>query len=163
MEHRIEVLEEIKITGISMSMSLADNRIGLLWSAFMRSRGTIQNRVSPYYYSIQVYGSDFDFQNVNMERPFIKWAGVEVDNTAAVPENMDSFILPGGLYAVFLHKGPARTTPSTFRYIFGTWLPASEYKLDNRPHFEKLGEKYSNDSDDSEEEIWIPVTVKSVT
>ena len=86
----------------------------------MLNRWSIKNRVTPYYYSIQVNGSSFDFKNVNMETAFIKWAGVEVDNTGTAPEKMDSFILPGGLYAVFLHKGPARATPSAFRYIFDT-------------------------------------------
>jgi AraC family transcriptional regulator len=32
--------------------------------------------------------------------------------------------------------------------------------LDNRPHFEILGEKYKQGSTDAEEEIWIPVSLK---
>ena len=47
-----------------------------------------------------------------------------------------------------------------FQYIFTNWLPNSEYELDNRPHFEILGDKYINGSADSEEEIWIPVKYK---
>jgi AraC family transcriptional regulator len=41
--------------------------------------------------------------------------------------------------------------------FFSTWLPDSEYRLDVRPHFEVLGEKYKNDDPESEEEIWIPI------
>jgi AraC family transcriptional regulator len=70
---------------------------------------------------------------------------------------MQSFLLPGGLYAVFHYKGLPSEGAKTFQYIFGTWLPGSEYALDNRPHFEVLGERYNNNSPDSEEEIWIPV------
>jgi AraC family transcriptional regulator len=44
-----------------------------------------------------------------------------------------------------------------FTYIFTRWLPASGYQLDNRPHFEILGDKYKNNDPESEEEIWIPV------
>ncbi|MFM9945765.1 MAG: GyrI-like domain-containing protein, partial [Bacteroidia bacterium] len=44
--------------------------------------------------------------------------------------------------------------------IYGTWIPNSEYNLDNRPHFEILGEKYKNNHPDSEEEIWIPIKPK---
>ena len=40
-------------------------------------------------------------------------------------------------------------------------MPASEYILDKRPHFEILGEKYKNDDPASEEEVWIPVRLKS--
>jgi AraC family transcriptional regulator len=54
----------------------------------------------------------------------------------------------------------SRLAPKTFQYIFGTWLPNSEYVLDNRPHFEILGEKYKNDDPTSEEEIWIPIKAK---
>ena len=45
----------------------------------------------------------------------------------------------------------------TFQYIFGTWMPDSGYKWDNRPQFEILGEKYKNNDPSSEEEIWIPI------
>lgn len=55
------------------------------------------------------------------------------------------------------------TVYSIFQYIFGTWLPASGYYLDNRPHFEILGHKYKNNDPDSEEEIWIPVKPKNAT
>jgi AraC family transcriptional regulator len=73
---------------------------------------------------------------------------------------MESFTLTGGLYAVFIHKGAASTGPKTFRYIFETRLPNSKYSIDNRPHFEILGEKYKNEDPDSEEEVWIPIKPK---
>lgn len=73
---------------------------------------------------------------------------------------MNTFILRGGLYAVFIHKGDASKAAQTFQYIFGTWLPNSAYVLDDRPHFEILGEKYKRDSPDSEEEVWIPIKKK---
>ncbi len=53
--------------------------------------------------------------------------------------------------------GPASKGPETYRNIFETWLPASGYVLDNRPHFAVMGEKYRNEDPDSEEEIWIPI------
>jgi len=56
---------------------------------------------------------------------------------------METVTLPGGLYAVFDYKGPSNDF-SIFQYIFSTWLTGSGYKLDKRPHFEVLGEKYKN-------------------
>ena len=41
-----------------------------------------------------------------------------------------------------------------------TEKPNSDYKPDDRPHFELLGAKYKNDDPDSEEEIWIPIKRK---
>jgi AraC family transcriptional regulator len=37
------------------------------------------------------------------------------------------------------------------------------YFLDDRPHFEILGDKYKNGDPDSEEEIWIPIKQKNNT
>jgi len=67
--------------------------------------------------------------------------------------------LPGGLYAVFDYKGSSND-PGIFQYIFGTWLPGSEYDIDDRPHFEVLGENYKTNDPNSEEEIWIPIRQK---
>jgi AraC family transcriptional regulator len=72
---------------------------------------------------------------------------------------MELFTLKGGLYAVFDYKGPS-DDKSIFQYIYSTWVPKSKYKLDNRPHFEVLGEKYKNNDPESEEEIWIPIQLK---
>jgi AraC family transcriptional regulator len=49
---------------------------------------------------------------------------------------------------------------SFMNYIFMEWLPQSNYQLDNRPHFQILGEKYKHNQPDSEEEVWIPIKTK---
>jgi len=72
---------------------------------------------------------------------------------------METLVLPGGLYAVFEYKGLS-TDNSIFQYILGTWLLNSDYDLDDRPHFEVLGDKYKNNDPTSEEEIWIPIKTK---
>lgn len=64
------------------------------------------------------------------------------------------------MYAVFFYRGNGNNAEETFRYILDTWLTKSEYMLDNRPHFEVLGEKYKKNDSTSEEEIWIPVKPK---
>ncbi len=63
-------------------------------------------------------------------------------------------ILKGGLYAVFIHKGLPQDFPGTAQYIFGSWLPNSEYELDQREHFELLGSKYKTNDPTSKEEVW---------
>ncbi|MCB0855813.1 MAG: GyrI-like domain-containing protein, partial [Bacteroidetes bacterium] len=47
-----------------------------------------------------------------------------------------------------------------FQYIFFECLPKSDYLLDNRPHFEVLGEKAKLNDPNSEEEIWVPIRLK---
>ena len=72
---------------------------------------------------------------------------------------LETFVLPEGQYAVFQYKGLSSDN-SIFQYIFGTWLPGSDYVLDDRPHFEVLGDKYKNNDPASEEEIWVPIQPK---
>ena len=155
MQIRIETSPEKKMVGKCMRMSLANNKTGELWRSFMMERKSITNCVTNDLYSLQVYEPGH-FEHFDPKREFIKWALAEVDGFNTVSEGMERFNLSGGLYAVFQHKGSSADS-STFQYIFSTWLPSSDYVLDNRPHFEVLGEKYKNGSPDSEEEIWIPV------
>lgn len=158
---RIETIPSRKLIGCSLQMSFAQNRTFELWKSFMPRRKEIQS-VNNELISMQVYPDGFDFIKFNPEIFFDKWAAVEVNHWDQIPEDMQQFALPGGLYAVFLHKGKASEGDRTFGFIFGTWLPESDYVADNRPHFEILGEKYKNDSPDSQEEIWIPIKHKSI-
>jgi AraC family transcriptional regulator len=44
------------------------------------------------------------------------------------------------------------------KYIYTEWLPNSGFQLDNKPHFEVLGDNYlGHENPESEEEIWIPI------
>ncbi|MEI6184536.1 MAG: GyrI-like domain-containing protein, partial [Bacteroidota bacterium] len=89
-----------------------------------------------------------------------KWEAMEVNNFDTIPNEMETYLLKGGLYAVFDYKGLSTDT-TIFKYIYGTWLPNSnDYILDDRPHFEILGDKYKNNDPNSEEEIWIPIKLK---
>ena len=71
-------------------------------------------------------------------------------------------LLKAGFMLYFYIKELQMHAADTFRYILGEWMRDSDYDLDNRPHFEILGEKYKNGSPDSEEEIWIPVKLKAI-
>lgn len=156
---KIETLAEKKLAGKHLRMSLANNTTGNLWQSFMQRRKEIVHSIGTDLYSLQVYGPSY-FENFSPAGEFEKWAAVEVSSFDNLPEGFEPFILPSGLYAVFTHIGGPATGAQAFQYIFGTWLPSSDYRLDNRPHFELLGDKYSNNDPNSEEEIWIPVRQK---
>jgi AraC family transcriptional regulator len=160
MHPRFETLPEKKLVGKRRRMSLSKDLTFELWRSFMPERRKITNAMGTDLFSMQVYDRDFDFMNFDPEAYFEKWAAMEVTEFDNIPDGMEPFVLKGGLYAVFVHKGPASKGEMTFRYIFGVWLPDSDYKIDDRPHFEILGEKYKHDDPVSEEEIWIPVTRK---
>jgi AraC family transcriptional regulator len=160
MYSRIEILAEKKLVGKRLRMNMADNKTQELWKSFMPGRKEIRNSLSNDLFSLQVYEASFDFIHFDPHVQFEKWAAIEVADFKTIPEGMEAYALPGGLYAVFIHKGGPKNGPETFRYIYNTWLPVSGYALDNRPHFEILGDKYRQDDPASEEEIWIPIKPK---
>lgn len=160
MEARIEQLPKKILIGKSMRTSLAENKTHQLWRSFMLDKWAIKNAVGTDLYSIQVYDELLYFKNFNPNTEFTKWAAIEVENQNNTPGGFASFTIDSGLYAVFLHKGTVNEFPKTFQFIFNTWLPQSEYELDNRPHFELLGKNYKNNNPNSEEEVWIPIKKK---
>lgn len=160
MEPNIKTLTEKKLIGIHVNTTFADDKTSELWKTFMPRRNEIQHNVTSDLISLQVYGPYFSFTQFNPNESFEKWALREVSDFSSVPDDMETFLLPGGLYAVFMHKGSAAEAEKTFGYIFGKWLPQSVYTLDDRPHFEVLGPKYKNNDPNSEEEVWIPIRLK---
>jgi len=158
MKPRIETLNERKLVGKRLRMSLAENRTAELWKGFMPKRKNITNNVTNDLISMSIYSPTY-FTEFRLTNEFEKWASVEVSDYDNIPNDLEIFVLTGGLYAVFDYKGSS-TDNSIFQFIFGTWLPGSAYFLDDRPHFEVLGDKYKNNDPTSEEEIWIPVKSK---
>ncbi len=160
MSPRIEILPPKKLIGKHLKMSLSKDRTYELWHSFMPTKKEIKNNLTHDLFNIKVCADPLYFKEFNPHLEFIKWAAIEVPDFDFIPENMEAFNLLGGLYAVFIHKGPATAFPETLGHIFNSWLPNSGYELDNRPHFEILGEKYKNNALDSEEEVWIPIKEK---
>ncbi len=160
MTPRIEKLEEKKLVGHSIKMSVSQNKTGQLWEQFAPKIKEIKNRVSKDKISMQVYPSSY-FETFNPNAEFEKWATVEVNDFNSIPDGMQSFTMQEGLYAVFDYRGSSTDT-SIFQYIFSQWLPNSVYQIDNRSHFEVLGEGYKNNNPTSEEEIWIPIKNKTL-
>jgi AraC family transcriptional regulator len=158
MNPEIKILKEKKLIGKRIKMALIDDKTSELWKSFMPSRKEIKNNIGSELYSMQVYNPLY-FNNFNPRAEFEKWAAIEVTDFNTVPDTMKTFVLKGGLYAVFIYNGSSIDT-EIFKNIFGTWLPNSNYILDDRPHFEILGEKYKNEASSSEEEIWIPIKLK---
>ena len=155
MKPSIEILAEKKLIGCRCNMSFANYSIAELWKNFMPQRKEIKDAISSELISMAIY-KPLHFSNFKPTNQFEKWATVEVANFDNVPVGLETFILPGGLYAIFEYKGLS-TDNSIYHFIFNSWLPTSGYALDDRPHIEILGEKYKNNDPNSEELICIPI------
>ncbi len=151
---KIVEIQEKKMLGMRLEMSLVDNKTGDLFSKFMPRRKEIGTIVSDGTYALQQY----DFKSFSPQTVFEKWACVEVNDFMNIPDEMETFILQSGIYAVFTHKGTTENFIQLMKYILHAWLPNSNYKLDDRPHFEFLTSTYLGPNNpDSEEEVWIPI------
>lgn len=158
-EPKIEMANEKKLVGTHRPMNFTEYNPFPLWSGFMLRRKEITNTFNTDLISMTVYKADY-FTNFNPANLFEKWATVEVTSFDNVPNGMNTYIVPSGLYAVFHYKG-LNTNHDIFDYIFRTWLPDSKYELDDRPHFEIMGAKYKDNDPNSEEDIWVPVKPKN--
>jgi AraC family transcriptional regulator len=152
---RFETIVVKKLVGMRRTLSLAHFNEGELWQTFLPHLKEVSITTSTNLISLAVYPPEY-FTNFNPENLFERWAAVEVADFSNIPDAMEKMELSEGLYAVFHYKG-LNTDYAIFQYIYGTWLPNSGYMLDDRPHFEVLGDKYKNNDPSSEEEIWIPV------
>jgi AraC family transcriptional regulator len=159
MAPRITTSNEKKLVGKRMTMSYADYRIGQLWGSFMPRRKEITNSLNNDLISMVVY-QPTHFIDFKPSNEFERWAAVEVENYDHMPNEMETYTLSAGLYAVFLYQGTSTDIARFYQNIFTVWLPNSAYTLDDRAHFEVLGEKYKNNDPSSEEEIWIPIKEK---
>lgn len=145
------------LAGVRRRTSFVNDCTSELWREFRSREGEIEGRVGDESYSVKVYDSAYSFSEFDPAAEFDKWAAAEVTLRSDSPDTME---IPAGKYAVFVHRGPAAEAPRTFGFIFGEWLPGSEYKLDLRPHFEVLPKGYSPFDPNAEEEIWIPIRDK---
>jgi len=155
---RIEIKDKTTLLGINVKTSLSDDKTGLLWQSFMPRVKDIDNRLGNEFYSLQIYSNSFTQGIFTPETIFTKWAGVRVKEESQIPDGMEMLQIPKSKYAVFLHTGLASNFPSLANYIYSEWIPSSPYTLDDRPHFEIMGDKYLGHLDpQSEEEVWIPI------
>lgn len=160
MEPKITMINEIRLIGKKIRMSFADNKTVELWQSFSPRRKEIKNVLSTDLFSVDIYNDTGFFRNFDPFKEFEKWAAVEVKDFETIPDKMDRLVIPEGKYAVFHYKGKPGEAQNTFEYIYGVWLPDSEYEMDDRPYFALMGEKYKGEDTDSEEDFWIPIKNK---
>ncbi|MEJ6792393.1 MAG: GyrI-like domain-containing protein [Lacinutrix sp.] len=156
---KILVLEYKKLVGQSINMSLVEDKTFELFSSFMPRQKNIKNALSTDLLEVLIYNNNY-LKNFSPENTFVKWAAIEVKDHNSIPAEMKTLNLETGLYAVFNYKGLAKDFGVFMSYIYHNWLPKSKYQLDNRPHFNILGDKYKHNQADSEETVWIPIQLK---
>lgn len=132
------------VVGLRISTKPKSPEIPKLWDAFVPRMGELQNVSEPYasYGVMTSVGDGLDYM-----------AGNPVSEVIELHAGMNRWDIAETIYAVFESTLP--TLPETFDYIFGTWLPASEYKQGSGPLLERYGETFSPEN--PVVDIYIPV------
>jgi AraC family transcriptional regulator len=161
MEPVFKKMSEMKIIGlagkfISILSPEKDNMVVIpaLWQKYMPRRHEIKNAVNAVN-----LGVCYEVPPEKRSRPdeCMYMAAAAVSSFENVPEGMETFTIPKGLYAVFTHKGRLETFEFTMNYIYGSWLPKSGKKLRHAPDLEMYDHRFKLNEDDSEIDIYIPI------
>lgn len=101
------------------------------------------------------YGVSCDFSE-NGEFAFL--VGEEVNSPAQPPDDrLVQHRIPAGKYAIFKANGTAEHVQLVRKYIYGVWLPNSQYELASGPDYEMTDVRNSRYPDDMRMSVYIPL------
>ncbi len=155
MEPDIITRPAIKLVGIAKQYDNADLSLSKLWSAFRPYRDKILNRTGDE--SFGIYES---YKEQGDEVKFSYVCTAPVLNFDHIPEGMTARELPEQLYAKFVHRGSITNLDQTLKYIWGSWLPKSDYNYVEKPDFELYPSGYNVADPKCEMALHIPIKAK---
>jgi AraC family transcriptional regulator len=135
------------VVGLRLRTKPKSPEISELWNKFVPRMGELKNVSEPY----ASYGV-----MAGVEDGLDYMAGNPVSEITELPAGMSRWDIAETTYAVFESSIP--TLAETFDYIFGVWLPASEYQHGSGPLLERYGETFSPDN--PAVDIYIPIREK---
>lgn len=151
--------EAFKVVGIERYTDKGLPAIREAWDAIGPRYQEIKHIATPpIAYGVEDYKRDFDM-NAGGFPKYYYLAGFEVTDLADIPDGMTGREIPASTnFAVFDYSGPMANLHEFFKYIYGEWMPASGYKMDNSLafDFERYPEKMT-DPQNMRVEIWVPV------
>jgi AraC family transcriptional regulator len=109
------------------------SEVGATWGRLMMWAG-MRGLLGP---NIKMIGIVYDDPDVTQPEKVRYDAAVVVERPVEPQGEFGTMELPGGRYAVAMHKGPYDGMSRTYQRIYGGWLPASGYELRDSPGFER--------------------------
>ncbi|MNO49791.1 Right origin-binding protein [compost metagenome] len=163
-----QVLELGAITLQGPIVNVTDDYSGLsqAWNQlFSRISGVCRRKQPEQYYQVGYWPDDYENSGVSfmcgcaISSPSLLSApDPESANTEHVDADFSIRTLPAAKYLRFTHTGLSRDVSYTYKYIYETWLPKSEYRLSIPFEFEYYGEQYLGpNNDNSVSEIYVPI------
>lgn len=143
----------MKVVGIATPYDDGDLSLPKLWSAFRPYRDNIPNRVGTDFFGIYE-----NYEESDDNTTFVYICAAQVENFDDVPDGLITRELTAQTYARFTHTGPLANLENTLRYIWGSWLPKSEYEYAEKPDFELLPASF-NDADPNNK-VYLNIPIK---
>ncbi|REL25857.1 AraC family transcriptional regulator [Thalassotalea euphylliae] len=153
-----EIIDQpaMKIVGIASQYDDGALSLPKLWSAFAPYRNSIPNRVGTDFFGI--YEA---YEETEDNTTFVYICAAQVANFGEVPEGMITRELSAQRYARFTHIGPLAKLEDTLRYIWGSWLPKSDYEYAEKPDFELLPASFNDADPNNKIYLNIPIVPKA--
>ncbi|MNO31401.1 Transposon Tn10 TetD protein [compost metagenome] len=147
-------LGEIILQGPVVKVDHDFSVISDTWPLLFSKVTTISDRIQPEkYYQLGLWPDDYESNGLSMMCA-CQLNPIYTDTHREFPIQ----ILPPIRYLKFNHKGRSCDIPSTYKYIYGIWLPKSEYRISIPFELEFYGDLYFGpDDENSVSEIYIPL------
>ncbi len=156
-EPRFEEREAFFIAGYRKHTREGFHVIGEAWFELKSNMNAVARKNNHTMYGFEDYSEDFCSEPLS----FYYMAGVEVDRDTPLPEGMYLKAVPKARYAVFTVNGnnSDREIGKAFRYIYFSWLPNSEYCIDENAllDFEYYDERWDCQFGQAQMDIYVPV------
>ena len=157
--------DSFKIVGLKCDTTSQDNASNFtvfkLWDRFNKKEN---RKIRDIEDTSGCYGVFLPFPKHEGNYSYI--CGFITKDSAIVPEGMVSHLQPGSKYAVFTYKSPTKNTfdlsgmSALYWHIFGTWLPASEFKYNDRSYVFEYYQRSRTMLPYAEIDIYIPIIEK---
>ncbi len=134
------------------------NPVGELWNEFSQKIASIEHSVGTDTFGL-CFGSDPSIAK-NEDTALCYIAGVEVSTAStAVPDGMILRRLPRSKYVHFAHVGPLMEFQTTLDYIWGTYLPRSNYHRVEAPDLEVYPKDFDPAAPIVNIDLYIPLQI----
>lgn len=161
-------LGEIRLQGPLITVTQDQSVIGSAWEQLFSSLSAIPDRKLPeQYYQLGYWPDNYEDNGISfhiaceLNSIASVHAGTTVQSSCEqVSSNLPIHTLPPARYLRFKHTGPSSEVSATYKYIYGVFLPRTDYRLNLSYEFEYYGQDYLGPHHpDSVSEIYIPLTL----
>lgn len=155
MNYRIEKKDSFRIVGVSEPLETEIEKnfeiVPKMWGTAAMN-GTISRLAA------MMEGMPMGMLGVSSCNQSDNWRYyIAVASSQPIENNLEEYIVPSSLWAIFSGKGSAQSLQELEKRIVTEWLPTSGYEYGNAPDIEV----YLNaDPENAQYEVWIPVSKK---